>query len=135
MQQPAQMAFAGLSEPPGKGHYYAEKTKAAVRIVSLLLKSWSGASGLPQSCVQYGSTDHTGLLYLCQNNKQAISGLVQTLYLPSVTIRVSSAAGRRQCRYLSSIQDTMLDALFDIFGVKTAAWFDEFLTGKRLTSA
>lgn len=29
----------------------------------------------------------------------------------------------------------MLDTLFDIFRVKTAAWFDEYLTGKRLTSA
>ncbi|CAH7686350.1 Rapamycin-insensitive companion of mTOR, middle domain-domain-containing protein, partial [Phakopsora pachyrhizi] len=57
-----------------------------------------------------------GLMFLCLNNKRSLKMYVQSMKVPSDDIKL-----------------ILLDALFEIFQVKTSTWYGTFMSGRRLT--
>ncbi|CAJ0754406.1 3948_t:CDS:10 [Entrophospora sp. SA101] len=58
----------------------------------------------------------TGIIFFCMNDKQAIKSIVGSLRITTDETR-----------------EIMLDMFFDIFRIKTPSWYNNFLTGKRIT--
>ncbi|KAH9452898.1 hypothetical protein Pst134EB_016847 [Puccinia striiformis f. sp. tritici] len=93
-------ALAAITEvnEPTSTQAQEERVRTSVKLVVLLLKSW------------------TGLMFLCLNKKRSLRMYVQSMKVPSDSIRL-----------------ILLDALFEIFQIKTPQWFNTFMSGKRLT--
>ncbi|KNZ50068.1 hypothetical protein VP01_461g7 [Puccinia sorghi] len=101
-----ELALAAITEvnEPTSTHAQEERVRTSVKLVVLLLKSW------------------TGLMFLCLHKKRSLKMYVQSMKVPSDSIRVGD---------LSIL--ILLDALFEIFQIKTPQWFNTFMSGKRLT--
>ncbi|OAV98339.1 hypothetical protein PTTG_25752 [Puccinia triticina 1-1 BBBD Race 1] len=93
-------ALAAITEvnEPSSSQAQDERVRTSVKLVVLLLKSW------------------TGLMFLCLNKKRSLRMYVQSMKVPSDSIRL-----------------ILIDALFEIFQIKTPQWFSTFMSGKRLT--
>ncbi|KAF8798977.1 hypothetical protein BYT27DRAFT_7236610 [Phlegmacium glaucopus] len=58
----------------------------------------------------------SGLMFFCMDDMRAIRSLINTLQLPSLDTR-----------------DIILDMFFDLLNIKTPAWYQTFIDGRRLT--
>ncbi|PWN49565.1 hypothetical protein IE53DRAFT_388192 [Violaceomyces palustris] len=92
-----EIAFSGFTESPAqKPVMYEALLRSTAKVVSVMLRSWSG------------------LLYMCMDNKRAISSIVQAL-------RINP----------DEVKTTILDMLYDLFNVGTSASNKAFTGGKR----
>ncbi|KAH7098966.1 Rapamycin-insensitive companion of mTOR, N-term-domain-containing protein [Auriculariales sp. MPI-PUGE-AT-0066] len=64
-----EIALSGITDAYGKGEAHLDRMHACAKVVSAILRTWSG------------------LMYLCMDNMQAIRALVDTLRIPSLTTR------------------------------------------------
>lgn len=116
------MALSGFTDIVGSGDAYLSRLRATSKVVSLMLKSWSG------------------IIYLCMDGRQGITSLVNSLRIPTIQMRVrrwlSLRGGPRLMKKvrLCFAQEVLLDLFFEIFRIKTPSWYLAFLDGKRLTS-
>lgn len=58
----------------------------------------------------------SGLMYFCMDDMRAIRSLIDTLRIPSLEPR-----------------EIVLDMFFDLLNIKTPAWYNAFISGRRLT--
>ncbi|KAG0139923.1 hypothetical protein CROQUDRAFT_111390 [Cronartium quercuum f. sp. fusiforme G11] len=94
-----EIALAGITEASGAASQAQdERVRSSARLIVFLMKSW------------------TGLMFLCLNKKHTLRMYIQSLKVPSDSVRL-----------------ILLDALFDIFQIKTSTWYTTFMAGKRLT--
>ena len=78
-------------------------------------------------------TDHTGLMYFCMDDMRAIRSLIDTLRIPSLEPRVKNFLLAQVLDTSFSFQEIVLDMFFDLLNIKTPAWYNAFISGRRLT--
>lgn len=93
-----QIALAGITDGAPSSHSQDEKVRASARIVTILLRSWTGTPIDQAAKRRKAHARSTGLFYLCLNQKRSIRTFVETLKVPSDHVRVrlvSSAPNSR----------------------------------------
>ncbi|CAK5284163.1 unnamed protein product, partial [Mycena citricolor] len=64
-----EMAFSAVTDAYGKGPDHADRMRGCVKVIQLMLRSWSG------------------LMYFCLDNMRAIRSLIDTIRIPSLETR------------------------------------------------
>lgn len=84
------MALSGVTDAYGKGSEYVDRMKACAKVITSMLRTWSGMSRAPASPGRRCVTDFIfpGLMYLCIQDKRAIRSLIDCLRMPLLETRV-----------------------------------------------
>jgi len=98
-----EIALSAVTDAYGKGSEHAERMRGCVRVIQVMLRTWSGAFFSFLSIAEWELRILTdwfwyccgiGLMYFCMDDMAAIRSIINTLRIPSLETRVSALSVR-----------------------------------------